>query len=415
MQNAPKPLKVAKAQGCYIELEDGTKLLDGIASWWSSCHGYQNPFIVDSMNQQLQELSHIMFAGLAHEPAYKLAKKLADFTPEGLNKVFFADSGSTSVEIAMKMCTQFWHNQGNKRKSKFISFRDGYHGDTMGALSLSDPDGWIAKSFNNYTPRQYVFDLPRDEYQIIEFEEAIKSISSSVAGIIIEPLVQGAGGMKFHTPDTLAAIHRIAKENNIIFIADEIMTGFYRTGLKFACLEAAITPDIICVGKALTGGMISLAATITTDEIFSGFLDDKLEKAFMHGPTFMANPLACSAALASLEIFESKNFNSVIEQIETSLINELEPLKVHKLVQDIRVKGAIGVVEINETELLENSPYNNTWDYIFHLRQEFTKQGTWLRPFKNIIYIMPSFTISKEEISILCKAISETLQKTETR
>lgn len=404
MKTVPKPIKVKSAKNCKLILENGNELIDGISSWWSVCHGYQNPHIVKAMEKQLQELSHVMFAGIAHKPAYNLAKKLVDFTPKGLDKVFFADSGSTAVEIAMKMSVQYWHNKGKKRKNKFISFKEGYHGDTMGALSLGDPDGWIAKSFNNYTPRQYVLDIPRSEYDFIEFEEVLKDIKDSVAGIIIEPLVQGAGGLIFHSADILAEIHRIAKKYNIIFIADEIMTGFYRTGLKFAFMEAGLIPDILCLGKALTGGMISLAAVMTTQDIFDAFLDNKLEKAFMHGPTFMANPLACSAAIASLEIFENSDFNKKIDNIEDILIRELEDLKNYEIVKEVRVKGAIGVVEINE-EILEE----DIWNYIFKLREKFLSQGVWLRPFKNVIYIMPSFTISETELSTLAKAIKEVL------
>jgi len=406
MKTSPEPLKVKSAKGCEIQLEDGTKLVDGIASWWSVCHGYQNEYIVSAMEAQLKQLSHVMFAGLAHEPAYRLAKKLTDFTPDGLSKVFFSDSGSTAVEVAMKMCVQHWNNKGEKRRDKFISFREGYHGDTMGALSLGDPNSWIAKSFNNYTPRQYVLDIPRNEYDFAEFEEVVEGIKDTVAGIIIEPLVQGAGGMVFHQADILAEIYRIAKKYNIIFIADEIMTGFYRTGYKFACMEAGITPDIMCLGKALTGGMISLAATITTDDIFDSFLDDKLEKAFMHGPTFMANPLACSAALASLELFEKEDFHKKIEDIETILREELQQFESHKLIKETRVKGAIGVLKINEDAI-----YGDLWEYIFELRSELVKQGVWLRPFKNIIYIMPSYTITESQIRKLCDSVKNVLDK----
>jgi adenosylmethionine-8-amino-7-oxononanoate aminotransferase len=404
MKTCPEPEMVKSAEGCSIILEDGTELLDGIASWWSVCHGYQNPYILGAMQKQLTQLSHVMFAGMAHEPAYRLAKKLAEFTPKGLNKVFFADSGSTAVEIAMKMCVQYWHNKNNKRKNKFISFKDGYHGDTMGALSLGDPEGWIAKSFNNYTPRQYFLEIPRDEYSLVEFEETVKAIKDTVAGIVIEPLVQGAGGMIFHEPDILAEIHRISKENDIIFIADEIMTGFYRTGLRFACQEAGFSPDIMCVGKALTGGMVSLAATITQDYIFNEFLDDKLEKAFMHGPTFMANPLACSAALASLELFEKEDFTKKIDNIESIFLRETEIFKTHKKVKDVRVKGAIAVIEI-DPEKVEGE----IWDYIFELRKKFVKEKVWLRPYKNIIYLMPSFTINEKEILKLFESIKKVL------
>jgi adenosylmethionine-8-amino-7-oxononanoate aminotransferase len=412
---ATTPLPVKTAYGSTIELYDGRKLLDGICNWWSSAHGFQHPHIVECMQKQLAELSHIMFAGLAHEPAYKLATRLCKVAPEGIEKVFFADSGSNAVEIAMKMAVQYFANNGNKRKNKFVSFKNGYHGESMGALSLGDPDGWTAKTFNNYMPRQFCLELPHDEYSFAEFEDVLKTHASSIAALVIEPLVQGAGGFKFHSPDVLAEIYRITKKHNILFIADEIMTGFWRTGSPFACMEAGITPDIMCIGKALTGGMVSLAATLTTKQIFDAFLNDSFgsdnfQKAFLHGPTFMANPLACSAANASLDLFEAENFFDKVEKIESILQSNLLPLQAHQKVIDVRVKGALGVVQLNIPQNNDDKSNNAAWAEILQIRKKLLAQNVWLRPFKDVIYIMPNFNITEAELTTLCDAVKFVLE-----
>ncbi len=395
MKTSPLSLPVISTDGVRIQLEDGRELIDGIASWWSACHGYNHPHIISEMQKQLKQMPHIMFAGLAHEQAYKLAKRLADITPKGLEKVFFSDSGSTSIEVALKMAAQYWHNKGKAKKSKFLCFRNSYHGDTMGCMSLADSENGMHKNFNNYMPKQYVVDIPSDEYAFAEFDELLGAIGSGIAAVIIEPLVQAAGGMKFHSADVLAEIYRITKKHDILFIADEVATGFGRTGSMFSCEEAAISPDIMCLGKALTGGAIGLAATITTDEIFEAFLGDDLHQAFMHGPTFMANPLACAAANASLDLFKSEPRLEQIEAIENQLREELQACRKSDLVKDVRVKGAIGVVQLHKTD----------WNFIFKLRAKFIEQGVWLRPFGDIIYIMPSFTITKDELHKLTKAV----------
>jgi adenosylmethionine-8-amino-7-oxononanoate aminotransferase len=399
MKTAQLPLAVKSAKGSIITLENGKELIDGISSWWSVCHGYSHPYIVKKIQEQAEKLSHIMFAGLAHDNAYILAKRLAKITPEGLNKVFFSESGSCAIEIAMKMAVQFWHNAGKKAKNKVISFKNGYHGETMGALSLGDPEGWTQKNFNHYAPRQFFVDIPQDEYAFAEFEEMIKGISKEVAGLVIEPLVQGAGGMKFYSADILSEIYRITKKYDIIFIADEIMTGFWRTGSAFACLEAGITPDIICLGK------LPLAATITTDEIFEGFKDDSFDKAFLHGPTFMANPLACAAANASLDLFEENNYSSKIEDIEKFLDEELDIFRGDAKIADVRVKGAIGVLQ------LKSKDYNEMWAYVLELRKFLVEEGVWLRPFKDVLYIMPNFNISLEELERIGDAVEAALSK----
>ncbi len=404
MQIADMPLPVKSAGGSYFILEDGRKILDGISSWWSVCHGYQHPHLVNAIKKQAEELSHIMFAGLAHEPAYKLAGRLAKLMPEGLTKVFYADSGSNAVEIAMKMSVQYWRNKGEKRRNKFVSFKNGYHGDTMGAISLSDPDGWISKAFNNYAPLQYVVNIPSDEYSFAEFEAMLQAEKKNIAALIIEPLIQGAGGMKFHSPDILAEIYNICKRNDILFIVDEIMTGFYRSGYKFACDEAGISPDIICIGKALTGGMVSLAATIAKQEIFNAFLDNNIDKAFMHGPTFMANPIACAVANASLDLFESEDYSKKIEFIENYFLQEFKEFKHLEIISDVRIKGAVAVIELKESKINVD-----IWSFIFELRRKFIAKNLWLRPFKNIIYVMPNFNISFEELNFIKKTIKDVL------
>lgn len=393
-KTAPEPIKVASAQGCEVVLENGTKLIDGISSWWSACHGYNNPHIVNAITEQAKIMPHFMFAGTAHEQSYELAARLSSLT--GLDKVFFTDSGSTSVETAMKMAVQYWKNKGSRRRNKFISFDNGYHGDTMGCMSLCDPDDGMHKFFNDYMPKQFCMRVPSDEYDFSEFENMVDGICDTVAAVIIEPLVQGAGGLKFHSADVLAEIYRISKKYDLLFIADEVMTGFGRTGYMFACEEAGIMPDIMCVGKGLTGGVITLAATITKRCIFDEFLGDEMEKALMSGPTFMANPLACAAANASLDLFESENRLEQVGNIEKQLYKELRPLKKLDKVVDVRVKGAIGVVQLE-----------TNWEEMFSMREEFLKHKVWLRPFKDVVYIMPSYTISNEELTTLTDAVSK--------
>ena len=419
MKTAPAPLAVESTSGCKIKLADGRELVDGISSWWSACHGYNHPHIVAEMSAQLQKMPHIMFAGLAHEPALKLASRLAKVTPAGLEKVFFSDSGSVAVEVALKLALQYWRNAQKPHKDRFICFKNGYHGDTLGAMSVSDPEKSLHKAFRNSVIKQYVIDIPSDEYGFSEFDALLSSISGHIAGLIIEPLVQGAGGMKFHSADTLAEIYRLTKKHNIIFIADEIATGFGRTGNMFACDEAGISPDIMCLGKALTGGAITMGATLATNEIFDSFLSDNPADAFMHGPTFMANPLACAAANASLDLFvgchphegwdlkipayagmTNVEYNPLknIERIEAQMHAELAACEQLPNVLDVRVKGAIGVVQVDHTKI-----------DLYALRGKFVEHGVWLRPFKDVIYIIPPFTISEAELSQLTGAVRDML------
>jgi adenosylmethionine---8-amino-7-oxononanoate aminotransferase len=398
MKTAPVPLPVASTHGSIIALEDGRKLVDGVASWWTACHGYNHPHILKAMEAQLHKMPHVMLGGLAHEPAATLARRLAKLT--GMPRAFFSDSGSVAVEVALKMALQYWRNSGKPQKDRFLCFHHGYHGDTMGAMSVSDPDKSLHKAFKNSVIKQYVVDIPTDEYGFSEFELLVEGIAAQVAGIIIEPLVQGAGGMKFHGADVLAEIHRIAKKYNILFIADEIATGFGRTGTMFACGDAGITPDIMCVGKALTGGAIGMAATLASEPVFSAFLSDSPDDAFMHGPTYMGNALACAAANASIDLFEKEPRLKQVETIETALQTGLAPCEAVPGVVDVRVKGAIGVVQI------ESAKMDKAW-----FREQFVQQGVWIRPFGDIVYLTPAFTISPKELKTLTDAVVEVMTK----
>ncbi len=403
MQTAPEQLEVVSTKGSKIKLKDGRELIDGISSWWSVAHGYNHPDIVSAITKQAEILPHIMMAGMANEQTYKLAYNLAKITPDGLNKVFFSDSGSTAVEVAMKIAVQFYINRDNNRirnrRTKFISFTNGYHGDTSGAMSLADTKRGMHRRFSTYLMKNYNLPLPTNAKGLVQFEDFVKRHQYTTAGIIIEPLVQCAGGMKFHDAQTLKAIYDIAKKYNIFFIADECATGFYRTGKYFACNHANITPDIMILGKALTGGFLTLAATIVTDEIYNQFLSDDLRFALMHGPTFMGNPLACAAANASLELFAKNNYPKKVAKIAEILSRELEKCRALSGVKEVRVLGAIGVVEVD----LE-------WEEILKLRTEFVKEGVWLRPFADVIYIMPPLVIKEAELTQITDAIFKLLK-----
>lgn len=398
MQTVIPPLPVVSAQGCTLKLADGRELIDGVASWWSVCHGYQHPHIVKAITQQAETLSHVMFAGLAHEPAYLLAKRLCTLANMNLERVFFAESGSVAVEIALKMALQYWRNKGEMRRTKFISFQHGYHGDTLGAMSVSAKSHFNS-AYDSITQRNYQLDLPTDEYSFAEFEQTIAAIRGQVAALIIEPLVQAAGNFQFHSPDILSEIRRVCREQDILFIADEIATGFARTGSLFACHEGAIAPDILCLGKALTGGHMPLAATLASKEVFDAFLSDDAEKSFMHGPTFMAHPIACAAANASLDLFEQEDRLAQVEALEKELWDGLKRFSNKPAVVDVRVKGAIGVIELK------------AGTDVYTMRHEFPKHNAWLRPFEQSLYIMPPFIISDDELEVLFGAIGKVLSR----
>jgi len=394
MQTAAMPPAIVDAEGCELILADGTRLVDGIASWWTMAHGYKHPHLVEAVQKQAERLSHVMFGGLAHEPAYTLAERLVAFTPQGLERVFFADSGSIAVEIALKMALQYWRNLGSPRKGQFLCFRNGYHGDTLGAMSVSDADSEYAQAFSHVLTHHFMVDIPHEEYDFSELESLLKDHHKDIAGCIIEPLVQGAGGIKLHAADTLAEIHRICKKYDVLLIADEIAVGFYRSGYRFACDEAGITPDIMTIGKALTGGMVSMAATLATEEVFDAFLSDSFDTALMHGPTYMANPLACAAAHASLDLFEGSNYQHKVEAIEQQLRAELGQCQALKGVHSLRIKGAIAAIELHPEAV----------DILWY-RQKFVELGVWVRPIGNVIYLMPPLVINQAQLAQLTTAI----------
>ncbi len=403
MQVEPPPLPVLRTRGCRIELADGRELIDGIASWWSMCHGYNHPHILECVARQLNTMPHVMFGGLVHEPALRLAQRLCAMAPGAPGRVFFSDSGSTAVEVALKIALQYWRNRGVIGKDRFLCFTDGYHGDTAGAMAVSDPARSMHKAFRGALVEQFVVDIPTGAASLAELDVRVSGIAGRLAGLIIEPLVQGAGGMRFHSPEVLAALADVAKKYDILFIADEIATGFFRTGHSFACAAAGVRPDILCLGKALTGGTLGLGATLTSDEIFDSFLSDDHDFALMHGPTFMANPLACAAANASLDLFESEPRAGQVARIEGALKAGLAPCRELPHVVDVRVIGAIGVVQL-EPEVDVRA-----------LRPRFVERGVWVRPFKDIVYLMPPFVIDDEDLGVLMNAVYEVLSERRSR
>jgi adenosylmethionine---8-amino-7-oxononanoate aminotransferase len=393
MQVAPPPLPVVRTHGCRIVLADGRELIDGIASWWSVCHGYNHPHILACVTRQLEAMPHVMFGGLVHEPALRLAARLSSLAPPGLSRVFFSDSGSVAVEVALKIALQYWRNVGRLGKGRFLCFSNGYHGDTFGAMAVSDPEKSMHKALRAALVPQRVVDIPADHASLAELDAMLARVSGELAAMIVEPLVQGAGGMRFHGPEIVAGLHALARKHDILFIADEIATGFWRTGSAFACDEAGVSPDILCVGKALTGGTMGMGATLTSERIFASFLSDDWETALMHGPTFMANPLACAAANASLDLFEREPRPDQVKAIEAGLRSGLEPCRSLSHVVDVRVRGAIGVVQLDEKI------------DVYALRPRFVEQGVWVRPFKDIVYLMPPLVVSEEDLETLTRAV----------
>ncbi|CAI3939354.1 Adenosylmethionine-8-amino-7-oxononanoate aminotransferase (BioA) (PDB:1MLY) [Commensalibacter communis] len=397
MQTCNNPVIAEKTKGSVITLQDGTELIDGIASWWTACHGYNHPYIANHVQQQLRKMPHIMFGGMVHEPAINLSAKLAELLPGDLNKVFFTESGSVAVEVAMKMAIQFWLNQNKMAKTKILSFYGGYHGDTMATMAVCDPEEGMHHLFKDVLPHQHIIALPTTKELQQQFSHFLENHHQETAAILIEPLVQGAGGMLFHDPEILLFLRQQADHYNVLLIFDEIFTGLGRTGSLFACNQADIVPDIITLSKALSGGTMALAATIARERIFNGFLSDKESHALMHGPTFMANPLACSCANASLDLFNQYDWKNNVKKIEAQLLEELSICRQLEVVKDVRVKGAIGVVELYKIENMNL------------LKKQLLQHKVWIRPFRNIIYLTPSFTITTAELSQLTRAIYEVL------
>ncbi|HXP29613.1 MAG TPA: adenosylmethionine--8-amino-7-oxononanoate transaminase [Stellaceae bacterium] len=387
------PLAVARTQDSRITLADGRVLIDGIASWWTACHGYNHPHIRAAVARQLEIMPHVMLGGLAHEPAATLARRLAALLPGDLDHVFLSDSGSVAVEIALKMAMQYWLNRGVSGRSRFLAFKGGYHGDTTGAMAVSDPEEGMHRLFAGLLPIQHFADLPRDDESAAALDRLLERQAPELAGIIVEPLVQGAGGMIFHAPDALRRLRAAADRHGLLLICDEIFTGFGRTGAMFACAEAQVVPDIITLSKALTGGTMALAATVARRHVFEAFWSDDPLHALMHGPTYMGNALACAAANASLDLFEREPRLEQVARIEAALARGLAPCRDLPGVTDVRVKGAIGVVELERITDLDG------------LRRRFVAEGVWLRPFGRIVYLTPAFTIGEEELARLMAAI----------
>lgn len=396
---------VESADGVRIHLADGRTLIDGMASWWSVIHGYNHPVLNAAIVDQTKKMAHVMFGGLTHQPAIDLGKTLVELTPKGLDAVFLCDSGSIAVEVAMKMAVQYQHALGNQERSKFLTLKKGYHGDTSGAMSVCDPVSGMHHLFQDFMPQHFFMEAPekgfeevltREEIEIIEhfFE---KNAAEAVA-FILEPVVQGAGGMRFYTPQYLSEIRRLCTQHGILLIADEIATGFGRTGKMFAVEHAEIIPDILCIGKALTGGYMTLAATICTRKVANTICNGEAG-VMMHGPTFMGNPLACAVANASLKLLKNSNWEQNIINIETILTKELAKAEKCPLVKEVRVLGAIGVIETT-------TPVNVEKTQAF-----LVERGVWIRPFRNLLYIMPSYVMNQEDLEHVCQMMVAVVQE----
>jgi adenosylmethionine-8-amino-7-oxononanoate aminotransferase len=402
MTGAPPVFPVVSASGVRLRLADGTELIDGMASWWCAVHGYNHPVLNEAIRRQLDLMAHVMFGGLTHEPAVRLAEKLVGITPPGLETVFFADSGSVSVEVAIKMSVQYQAAIGRPARKKLLALRGGYHGDTFGAMAVCDPISGMHARFRGALIEQYFADRPRtrfgdtwDEHDADSAARALEKHGDEIAAVILEPVVQGAGGMWFYHPAYVGRMRELCDRHGVLLIADEIATGFGRTGRLFACEYAGISPDILCAGKALTGGCLTLAATLTTRSVAEAI---SAAGPLMHGPTFMANPLACAAALASIDLLLGGSWQQRVGGIEAQLKEELEPCRALAGVADVRVLGAIGVVELHEPVDMHRLP------------AEFARRGVWIRPFGKLLYLMPPYIIGKDEISLLTGAVFEVLE-----
>jgi adenosylmethionine---8-amino-7-oxononanoate aminotransferase len=393
MKTAPAPLAVKATRGARLVLEDGRELVDGVASWWTACHGYNHPHIAAAVREQLERMPHVMFGGLAHEPGYRLAQRLGGLLPGDLNHVFLAESGSVAVEIAMKMAVQFHLNRGERGRSKFLAFRGGYHGDTLATMTVCDPEEGMHALFAGVMPAQVIGDLPVDDAAEAALDLLLSERGEEIAAMLVEPLVQGAGGMLMHDPEVLRRLRRLADKHGVLLIFDEIFTGFGRTGTLFAMEAAGVTPDIVTLSKALTGGTLPLSAAVASATVFEAFWSDRGDAALMHGPTYMANPLSCAAANASLDLLEAGGWKTDVPRIAAALREGLEPCRELPGVADVRVLGAIGVVEMKEAVNASA------------LTADFVEQGAWIRPFGKIVYLTPAFVTPDAELQVLTRAI----------
>lgn len=387
-KTAPAPIAVVRGEGVWLHTADGRKILDGISSWWVNLHGHSHPYINEALAKQAAQLEQVIFAGFTHHPAVELAEKLIEILPAGLTRVFYSDNGSTAVEVALKMAYQFWANKGEERKT-FVALANAYHGDTFGAMAASDESSFTAP-FKNLLFKMLRAPAPNATDFIANLETILQENHREIAAVIVEPLLQGAGGMIVWTAEDLHRVRRLCDELGVLLIADEVLTGFGRTGKMFACEHAAITPDIICLSKGLTAGYMPLGATVATDEIYNAFLSDDRRKTFFHGHSYTANPLACAVGRASLELFERENTLDKIQFINQKFNERLPTLNEFPAVKEIRIIGAVGVVELTGGGYLDNIGQR--------LAQEFLSRNILLRPLGNVLYFMPPYIINENEI-----------------
>lgn len=395
--------KVESAHGVRLRLADGRELIDGMASWWSAIHGYNHPQLNQAIHSQIDKMAHVMFGGLTHQPAIDLGRTLVEITPAGLDYVFYADSGSVAVEVAIKMAVQYWHSQGKKEKSQLIAFMNGYHGDTFGAMGVTDPINGMHHLFTPILAKNHFAPAPATPFgeacsdtDINDLRQHLEQHHQQTAAIILEPIVQGAGGMRFYSADYLRRVRDLCNEFDVLLMADEIATGFGRTGELFACHHANISPDILCLGKAITGGYMSFAATLCSKKVAIGISEGEAG-VFMHGPTFMANPLACSVANASLDLLLQSDWQAKIKHIESQLQHYLSPANNLAIVEQVRVLGAIGVIELHQAvDMAVIQPL-------------FVEHGIWVRPFGKLVYIMPPYVIDDDDLQFLCQQMMAVL------